>query len=311
MRPSVAVQVGLALLAVLLLIAGLTQSGHSHARAHAAAPPGPTVLHAGTPDDTDQPGDEELRTFADRVRALSRGTVVVRVETNADGGVPSGWDQAVARRVERGSLDLGLVPTRAFSRLGVAAMAALQTPFLIRSDSVAAGASRDPVVVSAAFADLHGLHLTGLALVPEGMRTLFGFGRPLVSARSLTGIGIRAPLSIETTALLHAYGARVYDWRSHWEGRIADGTVSGAESSFRLASTLPWRTVGTPLGRLDGLVASGSVPLLAKFSALVIRDASLARLDRTTQAIVRRAASDARDWAIRTRLRFADSVRAF
>ena len=87
------------------------------------------------------------------------------------------WDQKVARMVVAGELDMGLIPTRAWDTEGVTSLRALNAPFLITSDELAAQVASSELA-GTMLAGLDTVGVTGLALLPEGLRHVFSFGDP-------------------------------------------------------------------------------------------------------------------------------------
>ena len=201
---------------------------------------GPTVtLVLGTSDRVGMANDPAYRMFAGEVDRRSGGHLRIEVEHLAQGDDVLRFDQQVARRVLDGDLDLALVPARAWHDLGVEALRALQTPFLVDSDHLA------DLIVSSDLAgtmldSLDAADVHGLALWPEGLRHPFGFARPLTSRRDFTGATLRAPYSQDTYDLLRALGVHPMDTDTPGMTLgITNGEIDGAETSADLASTLP------------------------------------------------------------------------
>ncbi len=80
-----------------------------------------------------------------------------------------------AELVRSGQVDLAILATREWSPLGVSSLDALEAPFLIDSDALAAAVATSDVA-DMAMAGLGELGVTGLAMWPEDLRHLFGFG---------------------------------------------------------------------------------------------------------------------------------------
>ncbi len=233
---------------------------------------GPVTLRIGTDDRSERPTGEQIRRYAKRVADLSGGEIRVEPVWHAAGDVPD-WDQRVARMVNAGTLDMGLIPTRAWDTEGVTSLRALNTPFLITSNVLAAK------VVTSDLADdlLSGLEragVVGLALLPEGMRHPFGLKAPLMGPEDYAGTTIRTPTSTTVTRMFEALGAKTDD---------ADPDASihaGMESGYALEP--------------DG-TATGNVTFFPKVNSLVINQKAFDRLDDAQRSILVRAAGQTRD----------------
>ena len=97
------------------------------------------TLTIGTDDSPGVPSTDQISHFASEVHTLSGGLITVAPRWHAEGNShPADWDQAVARMVQAGDLDLGLGPTWAWDDLGVTSLRVLQAPFLVDSDPLTA-----------------------------------------------------------------------------------------------------------------------------------------------------------------------------
>jgi len=265
---------------VLALLAGCTaglRGGDTKAggdsRAH--------VLRMGTADAKGRLASEQIVTFAREVDARSHGSLVIDPVYSADAGGPgTGWDQRVARRVVSGDLDLGMIPARAWDTEGVTSLRALQAPFLVSTDDRMRAVAENGELATDLMAGLRKAGVTGLALVPEGLRHLFLFRSSALEPADLRGARIRVPRSAVTWSLFSAWGARPTD-------ADADATTFAAESSYALTSTLP-----------DTRAIVGNLVPYARIDTLVINDAAMARLTSDQRRIVREAANATRDEAV-------------
>jgi TRAP-type C4-dicarboxylate transport system substrate-binding protein len=241
----------------------------------------PVTLRLGTNDPSDQATAAAIEEFARQADELSNGLISIEPVWRAAGDPsPDDWDQAVARMVLSGELDMGLIPTAAWDTEGVTTLRALNTPFLVDSDELV-----EQVVTTDLADDLLGglddVGITGLALLPEGLRHVFAFGEPLVSPSDFAGATIRAPRSDTVYALFEALGATVDDPNgSDFDAAVADGSIAGAESSFARAAGLPG----------ERLTATGNLTLFPKVNALVVNRAVFDALSDDQQAVLRDAA---------------------
>ena len=181
-----------------------------------------------------------IEEFARQVEEASGGRIRIQPVWHAAGQpTPREWDQVVARRVVSGDLAMGLVPSRAWDTEGVSSLRALNAPFLITSTSVlhevVAGELATPLM-----GGLGDVGVTGLALYPEGLRHVFGFGNVLVTPGDYDGTTIRAARSETVSAVFETLGATADDPDgTEFADGISDGSLAGAETSFVLAGGLP------------------------------------------------------------------------
>jgi TRAP-type transport system periplasmic protein len=231
--------------------------------------------------------------FAARAKALSKGTIVVKIAYQSGGGngTPLGLQESnLVALVRSAKVALAIVPTRAFDFQGVSSFQALQAPFLITTD---AGMDRATAGLTAEQlqSGLPKLGLTGLSLVPEGLRRPFGFRKALVSPADFAGIRFGASRTRALLDLLRAFGATPasYDSKAIEKG-INNGTVAGADSTLALAAdgALP----------RPGFTA-GNLAFFPKVDALVANAKALKRLSSAQVTTLRRAAASARTWALR------------
>jgi TRAP-type C4-dicarboxylate transport system substrate-binding protein len=268
-----------------LVLAGCGTTGATKAGGSAE----PVTLRLGTDDGDDAPTAPLIEAFAERVRALSDGALVVDPVFTAvddDGAQPPDWDQLVAREVAGGGLEMGLVPARAWDVEGVLTLRPLSVPFLVESEE-----HLDAVVGGSIAADmLAGLEsegVTGLALFPEGMRHLFSFGEALTSPAALAGTTIRASHSDTVWAVYGAWGATADDLTNAEFDYAANtsGAVAGADSTFARASGLP--------GSLPSV--AGNLVTSVSAQTLFVSTEVLDGLSADQGDVLRRAAADVLD----------------
>ena len=213
----------------LVTLAGATLGLASIASA-TASPPATTIapeltLRIGTDDRPSDDGPDrvtvvEIEEFARRVDDLSGGRIEIEPVWAAGGTDPHPeWDQVVARMVSGGELELGLIPTRAWDTEGVTTLRALNTPFLITSDSLVAD------VVSGPLADelMSGLEragVVGLALMPDSLRHPFSLASPLNAPTDYEGA--LDPVGVLGHRVGVARGARCRRDRRSGRRRCAD-----------------------------------------------------------------------------------------
>ncbi|MEO3856926.1 TRAP transporter substrate-binding protein DctP [Acrocarpospora sp. B8E8] len=280
--------------ALVVACASATQGGKSG--------PGPavTTLTLGTDDTPGLPGADAVEEFARLVQAKSGGTVRVQPKWNAAGPVTQ-WDQAVARLVTGGDLDMGLIPARAWDTEGITTMSALHAPFLVTSDYLVDRILADDALAAQLLGGLTKAGLTGLALLPDGLRHPFGVHGPLTSPADFAGKTFRAPHSDTAYALFRAFGAEPADLPGDAMGQaIAAKSLAGMESSYTWASS-----------SLPASVAAANVTFFPKVNTLVIRSSVLAGLSERQRAAVTEAAASAAVWARSHRPSEIEAGRAF
>jgi TRAP-type C4-dicarboxylate transport system substrate-binding protein len=252
----------------------------------------PVRFRIGTDDDDPgRPGGAQIQEFARHVQQRSNGRVRIEPVWQAAGEGADDWDQVVARKVVRGELDMGMIPARAWDTEGVTSLRALHAPFLVTSDELVGRIVKGELAPEM-LAGLEKIGVTGLALLPEGLRHVFAFGDPPLSPADYHGMGIRAPTSKTTYAAFQALGATPDDFGGsddRFTEGVRNGQIGGAESSFALAGTLPAPTA-----------AVGNVTFFPKVNSLVINTKAFKDLTEDQRAILRDAAQRTVDWAIRT-----------
>jgi TRAP-type C4-dicarboxylate transport system substrate-binding protein len=258
----------------------------------------PVTLRIGSSDPHGYPDTDAIEDFAQRVSTLSESKIRIRPVWQAAGASVTQVDQRVARLVVSGDLDLGMIPARTWDTEGVTTLRALQAPFLISTDEMV-----DAIVTSDLRGELLGgledVSIEGLALIPEQLRHPVGFGRELRSPADFAGVGIRAPLSNTTYALLLALGARPADLTFEQAvAAVQAGNFSGAESSFLHLGALPAR--GT---------ITANVVFFPKINTLVANAERFDELTAEEQEILREAAEQTLRHVVDTRTREVDAAR--
>jgi TRAP-type C4-dicarboxylate transport system substrate-binding protein len=270
----------------------LTTAGLAALLLAASAPPiaaaDPTVtLRLATPESEDRPSEAFLQAFKNAVATASDGSMAVDITYRAGGDDFDPKELNVAHRVMSGEVELAVVPVRTWNDAGVTSFQALSAPLLIDDDALAVAVTTDPLVqpmLDGAAAQ----GLVGLTLWPEDLRHPFTFvqnGPALLAPDDFMGANIWALPSQLQTEILGALGATAVNTGTADAG-VADGTLRGAESGM-------WQGIYTLGGGMP--TATGDITLYPKFQVLVAEDAAWSRLPAAQQAIVRDAATTARD----------------
>jgi TRAP-type C4-dicarboxylate transport system substrate-binding protein len=290
------------ILATTLLVAGCADGGERDAVGDKAGNPAPpTTLTLVTSEQQGRPGGDMVERFVATVDELSDGQIVIVPTFDHPSDQPPGFDQINIRALRDGDFDLGLVPARAWHSAGVTSLEPLQLPFVVETDEQADRVAADEQLTDALLGGLGSIDVTGLGLLPEGLRHLVRLdGTPISPTGDLDGLTVRAPTSDTTWAILEALGAEVIDLgAAELNDAVIAGQVTVAETSLLLSSTL------TAIGRPSVLL---NISLYTKFNVLAISDASLAELDEDAAAVLHDAAAAVLTATLAERPREADGL---
>ena len=212
------------------------------------------------------------------------------------------YEQGVARMLVDGMTDLALVAGRGWANAGVSSLDALQAPFLITDDALAAAVATSPIAATMLDGMAAGGAL-GLALWPEDLRHPVAFEPcmpPITAPDQLQGRTVRAIASGVTLELLTALGATQTSINGY-DGEVASCAIQAAKSGLRQGAGLP----GTP-------TFTGDVTLLPQVPGA--RRRGRARSEQLTpdqQAAIRDAAIAVRDLALAEHPSEADAAAAW
>jgi TRAP-type C4-dicarboxylate transport system substrate-binding protein len=237
----------LALLVVGCVAAACTSSGTTKTGASAApSSSGPVTIRFATADST--PYDQ---LFVTTLQRLSQGRVHVEVVHYDDRSTTV--DREIAKDVQAGKLDAADVASRVWAGLGVSAFRAFQAPFLVTSRPLLDAAVAEPVAAET-LSSLGGIGLTGLALVPRGIRMIYST-RPLTSPEEFQGAVIRINDDVMAEDVLTALGAKV-DKTTAAGGptvqALTSGKLTGIEADVQTArvngyvAAAPYVLTGAP-----------------------------------------------------------------
>jgi TRAP-type C4-dicarboxylate transport system substrate-binding protein len=213
--------------------------------------------------------------FIQRLERLSGGQVSVK-DVQGWGDLQPNFEQQIVQDVAAGKADLGWVGTRTFDTLGVNSFQALTAPMLIDSYPL-----EDAVITSSIpskmMEGLDPLHVTGLAVLADGLRKPIAQGAPLLSASDWKGQTFDVFRSKGQMAAVAATGATPTD------------SFGGAPYTAAERNLLPY---------IDNYVAdfpyvTANVNLWPQTLALIANPATLSRLTSEQQAWVQQAAQDA------------------
>lgn len=245
----------------------------------------PVTLVVETSQDAQNPGSQPLAEFERVAEKASGGSIEAEMSYEPYGGD----DYPVIDDLRAGEAGVAAVPARALSR-DVPALAALQAPFVLDSESDLNAVAQDAELLSLVSDALEEVGLVGIAVYPDGVRHFFSLdGRPIHGPADLRGRTVRGPESEDTAALMDVLGAAlVSPTNEELVAGVAAGSIDAAESSYVGAAT-----------ELPGdRVATGDVVLYGKFMIVaankdVYDDLSDAQRDAVTEA-----ATAATDWSL-------------
>ena len=165
----------------------------------------PVTLRFAVADDEGRPSDPYVRALVQEVALRSGGSVTLDPTWGAGG---DDFEQGVARLLVDGGADVALAAGRGWANAGVSSLDALQAPFLITDDALAAAVATSPVAATMLDGMAAGGAL-GLALWPEDLRHPVAFEPclpPITAPDQLQGRTVRAIASGVTLELLTGPG---------------------------------------------------------------------------------------------------------
>jgi TRAP-type transport system periplasmic protein len=223
--------------------------------------------------------------FAQRVSELSGGELQITAVDHW-GEFASDAEQQVVRAVSSGEVDLGWAGTRVFDTLGVTSFQALTAPMLIDSYPL------ENAVIEAGVTDemmkgLDGLGVTGLGVVPDGLRKPIGVDAPIVGPADWQGLAFGTLLSDGQAQAIRALGATPAQVNgTERVAALEDGTIQGFETSIWVHQHNP------SLAKLAPYVTS-NVTLWPQMDVLLGNPARLDDLTADQQDWIEQAADDA------------------
>lgn len=269
---------------------GSSKSGGSPAK---VAPSRTVTLRFGTGD----PGPTQTEFFQQLAHASGGRLRAMSVAYDKDA---TDVDQRVARDLASGRLDIADIAARAWESVGVTGFRAFQSPFLLTSDALLDRATSDLRVTDSLLRSLAPLHITGLALVPVGVRYAFSVKRPLDTPAAFAYARIRINQSPTTESILRSLGARpTTTVRSGRDviNALTNGGIDAVEADIRTASVNGYIAVAPHM----------SPPLFAKVTTLVANSARLnalgpdaarwIRIAAQRTAAIQRARENRTSWA--------------
>jgi TRAP-type C4-dicarboxylate transport system substrate-binding protein len=217
-------------------------------------------------------------------------TAAVRV-TEPKGGTYSDDNEGdIIKAMQAGQFDVSVIRADRLAMAGATSLTILQTPFLVTSEEQAAKIAADPVV-NDLVADLGDIGLTGIALVPGGLRHPFGYGSALYGPDDYKGAVINTRFGSGVEAMVIALGAT----SDHSAEGIRSGKVESGELRGIDVSLLQPGAVDRPA------VVTSNVTFYTKFDVVVVRSKLWDGLTGAQQDELRAAAVKAGQDAIAER----------
>jgi TRAP-type transport system periplasmic protein len=271
-----------ALLALALAVATASGCSASAGGDKAGGPAGGPVLLRMASTSSDPP--PPVADFIRQVRALSGGSVQIQVINQWGDYAPTDEAQVV-RAAAAGAVDLGWAGSEVFDTTGAPALRALSAPMLIDSYPL-----EDDVLKSTLparmLAGLSGVHVTGLAVLGDGLRHPIAVRRPLLAPADWRGLSIGTYLSGIQEQAIRALGATPVvafgPYRTH---DLATGAIQG----FELDMQRYVQNVPVPSARY----VTANVVLWPLFDVLFANPARLASLTPQQRGWLQQAAAGA------------------
>lgn len=244
---------------------------------------GPVVLRmANAASDLSQaPG---VADFVRRVGVVSGGSIQIKV-INQWGDYAPGNEAQVVHAVAAGTADLGWAGSAAFDAIGDSSFRALSAPMLIDSYPLE-NAVLTSTMPARMLAGLSRVHVTGLAILGDGLRHPVAVRRPLLAPADWRGLSIGTYRSGVQEQAIRALGATpVVAFGPYRVHDLAAGAIQGFELDLhRYVNDVP-----APSARYVTL----NVRLWPLFDVVFANPARLASLTAQQRAWLRQAAQQA------------------
>ena len=248
---------------------------------------GPVVLRMASTGGEPPP---PVADFIRRVRILSHRSIRIQVINQWGDYAPSNEAQAV-RAVASGTVDLSWAGSEAFDRIGDPGFRALSAPMLIDSYRLENAVLKSTVPVRM-LTGLNQVHVTGLAVLGEGLRHPIAVRGPLLAPADWRGKSIgtyRSDVQEQAIRALRATPVVAYGpYRVHYLGT---GAIQGFElDMFRYLSNVPV---------LSARYVTANVTLWPLFDVLFANPARLAALTAQQRGWLLLAAQEAAASSVR------------
>jgi TRAP-type C4-dicarboxylate transport system substrate-binding protein len=186
------------------------------------------------------------------------------------------YEGDVIKALQAGKFDLAVVRADRLAMAGAGSLGVLQTPLLVTNDAQAAAIAADPVATDL-MAGLADIGLTGIALVPGGLRHPFGYNTALYGPDDYAGATFNTRYGSGVDAIFGALGATTDHSRDQARTEKAhSGELRGIETSVQqlLAVDKP-------------AVLTSNVTLYEKFDVVVVRSDTWDGMSKAQQEALR------------------------
>lgn len=199
--------------------------------------PEPTRLTIGLADAGGRFTDEVAAELTRQAAAATDNQLILEFDRLEDEESGRAWNKDNVDRMLAGDIDLAIVPAQTWDLYGIPSFTALYVPQLVATDELVDAVALDPLA-NQMLDGLEPLDIDGLAVVPGGLRFVFGFGELLATPEDFAGSGIRAARSDAVWATFEALGARPDDPNGgEVDELIESGQIVAADSMFRIAAS--------------------------------------------------------------------------
>jgi TRAP-type C4-dicarboxylate transport system substrate-binding protein len=222
--------------------------------------------------------------FIHQVDVLSGRSIQIKVIYQWGDFAPSN-EAEVVHAVAAGTVDLGSVGSEALDTIGAPSMRALSAPMLIESYRLENSVLKS-AIPARMLAGLSRVHVSGLALLGDGLRHPVAARRPLVAPTDWRGVSIGTYRSGVQEQAIRALGATpVVAFGPYRVHDLATGAIQGFELDMqRYAENVP---------ALSARYVTGNVVLWPLYDVLFANPARLASLTAQQRGWLQRAAQEA------------------
>ena len=268
------------LVAATTVVAAVTSCADAPARTGGEI--APVTLRVTATAEMNIPGRDLLEMIRVKASSMSNGAIELAGSDLAAGDDGEDQDGAAIQLVRDGQADFAVVRAAAFSAAGDRSLSALQAPFLIDNEELAARVAADPIA-GEMLATLDQIGLVGLAIVPSGLRHPVGWNKPLMALSDYKGAVINTRPGLDVDRLFAAIGATTD--HSVGDQRIAaagNGTLRGIEISL----------LQTPVGGAPATMTP-NVVLYSKFDVVIVNKKIFEGMNGIQRDTLRKAVADA------------------
>jgi TRAP-type C4-dicarboxylate transport system substrate-binding protein len=273
----------LAAIALAMTTLAAAGGGGVAANGDAAAP---VTLKLGSYNDLNSPFAGSVTDFVADVATNSNGNLTIepvwRVLPDDPTASMSGY---VFDSLKGGSLDMIIIGARMLDEAGATSFDALQTPFLIDSDTLLNAVATDGDITKPMLDGLSAAGMVGLAVLPEGLRHPTSFKAPFLKLSDFTGTKILTIPAVVPDAMIQALGAEPSGLVANARiDAIASGDLDGIDFSYGWLNENLLGAMGT---------TTGNITTYPTYNVLAVSQAAWDRLTDTQRELLRQTAATA------------------